>query len=356
MGEIVIGDRPIGLSHPTYFIAEIGSNHDGSLERAKDLIRIAAEAGAEAAKFQNFTARKIVSDRGFRKMDGKVSHQAEWNGSVYDIYESAATPPEWTPLLRDACDEAGVHYISSPYDVDSTDALDPYVPAFKIGSGDIDWIEAVEYVAGKGKPVILGSGAADIGEVDRAVRAITAINPQLVLMQCNTNYTGSPDNFAYINLNVLKTFSVMYPEAVLGLSDHTPGHAACLGAVTLGARVIEKHFTDDPQRDGMDHHFAMSPAAFKDMVNRTRELEAALGRAAKRLEPNERETIVVQRRCVRAARDIKCGEAIARDMLDVLRPAEAGAVSPADLQRATGTTAAVDIEAGDAMRWIDLSS
>jgi len=356
MGEIVIGDRTIGLNHPTYFIAEIGSNHDGSLERAKKLVRLAAEAGAEAAKFQNFTARKIASDYGFRKMDGKVSHQAQWQGSVYDIYDGAATPAEWTPLLRDACDEAGVHYISSPYDFDSADALDPYVPAFKIGSGDIDWIEALEHVARKGKPVMLGCGAADSGEVDGAVRAVSAINPQLVLMQCNTNYTGSRDNFAHINLNVLKTFAIMFPEALLGLSDHTPGHTACLGAVTLGARVIEKHFTDDPLREGMDHHFAMSPAAFKDMVNRTRELEAALGRATKRIAPNERETIVVQRRCVRAARDIENGEAIARDMLDVLRPVEAGAVSPADVQRIMGTTATVNIEAGDAIRWTDLSS
>ena len=126
-------------------------------------------------------------------------------------------------------------------------------------------------------------------------------------MQCNTNYTGSIENFRHIHLNVLRTYRALFPDAVLGLSCHTPGHATVLGAVALGARVVEKHFTDDTRRDGPDHAFSMTPATWREMVDRTRELEYALGSAEKNVCGNEQETVVVQRRCLRAARDLAAG-------------------------------------------------
>ena len=139
-------------------------------------------------------------------------------------------------------------------------------------------------------------------EVQRAVDEILRINPQLVLMQCNTNYTASLDNFRHINLRVLRTYAELFPSAVLGLSDHTPGHATVLGSVALGARVIEKHFTDDNRREGPDHPFSMNPQSWREMVERTRELENALGSTQKFVADNEQETVVVQRRCLRATR------------------------------------------------------
>ena len=139
-------------------------------------------------------------------------------------------PDDWTPILKDYCDRAGIEYFSSPYDFAAIDLLDDYVRAHKIGSGEIDWIETLEYIAAKGKPVMLATGACDIGEVQRAVHAILRLNPQLVLMQCNTNYTASEENFKHINLNVLKTYAQMFPDVILGLSDHTTGHATVLGA------------------------------------------------------------------------------------------------------------------------------
>ncbi len=154
----------------------------------------------------------------------------------------------------------GIDYFSSPYDFDAIDLLDSFVPAYKIGSGEITWLEAMERIAKKGKPVILASGASDIGEVQRAVHCILRHNPQLVLMQCNTNYTASLENFNHIHLRVLQTYRLMFPDLVLGLSDHTPGHATVLGAVALGARVVEKHFTDDNNRVGPDHKFALNPS------------------------------------------------------------------------------------------------
>ncbi len=352
--EIKIGNRLVGEDHPVYFVADIAANHDGSLERAKYLIKLAKQAGADAAKFQNFSAPKIVSDYGFKSLGGQQSHQAQWKKSVYEVYQAASIPFEWTNELKETCDKVGIDYFSAPYDFEAIDFLDEYMPVYKIGSGEIDWLEAIDRIAAKGKPVLLATGAATIGEVQQAAHTILARNPQLVLMQCNTNYTGSLENFKYVNLNVLKTYQMMFPETVLGLSDHTPGHAAVLGAISLGARVIEKHFTDDNLRDGPDHAFALDPIAWAEMVTRSRELELALGSADKDVAGNEQETVVLQRRCLRAGQDIHAGDVITREMLNVLRPAVRGAILPPDISRVVGTTAAHDIPAGKEMYWTDL--
>jgi sialic acid synthase SpsE len=352
--EIQIGKHTIGDDHPTYFIADISANHDGDLERAKMLIHMAKEAGADAAKFQNFRAPEIVSDYGFRTMQGQVSHQSTWKKSVFEVYQDASIPFEWTPILKEECEKAGIDYFSSPYDFEAIDMLDPYAPAYKIGSGDINWLEALERMASKGKPVILATGASDIGDVQRAVHCIRQINPQLVLMQCNTNYTASVENFKHIHLRVLNTYRVMFPQVILGLSDHTHGHATVLGGVALGARVIEKHFTDDNSRIGPDHPFSMTPGTWREMVDRTRELENALGSADKFVSENEQHTVIIQRRCLRAARDIRKGEAITREMIAVLRPATPGAILPYDIPMVCKTRALIDIPAGKELRWTDL--
>ncbi len=352
--DIEIGTHTIGLSHPTYFIADISANHDGSLERAKMLVRLAKEAGADAAKFQNFRAPKIVSDYGFKSLGGQQSHQARWKKTVFEVYQGASLPFEWTPVLKEECDKVGIDYFSSPYDFDAIDMLDPYVPAFKIGSGEITWLEALEYTARKGKPVILATGASEIGEVQHAVRTILALNQQLILLQCNTNYTGTLENLSCVNLRVLETYKTMFPDVILGLSDHTPGHATVLGAVALGGRVIEKHFTDDTKREGPDHPFSMTPQTWAEMVENTRRLERAMGSADKVVAENEKETVVIQRRCLRAARDIKAGECLTRDMIDVLRPAPRHAIMPDQLALVVGTQARQDIPAGKELTWFML--
>lgn len=351
-----IGNNAVGEGHPTYFIADIAANHDGSLERAKMLIRLAKECGADAAKFQNFQAPKIVSDYGFSHMDSQVSHQAKWNKPVSEVYASASVPFNWTPVLKETCDAVGIDYFSSPYDFEAIDMLDPYVPAYKIGSGDITWIEACERIASKGKPVLLATGASDIGDVQRAVHAIREINPELVLMQCNTNYTAEEGNFDNIHLNVLKTYRNMFPDLVLGLSDHTHGHATVLGAVALGARVIEKHFTDDNDRVGPDHPFAMNPESWSAMVKASRQLERAMGSGDKFVAANEQETVIIQRRCLRAARQIKPGEIMSREMIEVLRPATEGAIMPYEIQEVLGLKALERIPSGQELRWTQLGN
>ncbi len=350
-----IGGKTIGDAHPTYFIADIAANHDGDLERAKALIHLAADAGADAAKFQHFKAGTIVSDAGFKALGGRQSHQAAWRKSVVEVYREASVPELWTQTLKETCDEAGVCFFTSPYDKALVDHIDPYVPAFKIGSGDITWLEIIEHIAAKQKPYIIATGASSMDDVHRAVTAALAINPQIALMQCNTNYTARLENFKYIQLNVLKSYRAMYPDMVLGLSDHTPGHATVLGAVALGARMIEKHFTDDTGREGPDHGFSMSPQAWRDMVDATRELDLALGNGVKKVEPNELETAVLQRRAIRLIRDLAAGSVLTREHLCVLRPCPADAISPAQVQDMPGKTLVRNKQSGDYLRWSDLA-
>ena len=278
-----IGKREIGEECPTYFIADIAANHDGDINRAKDLIFKAAEAGADAAKFQHFNANTIVSDLGFKNLNVSSSHQTKWKKSVFDIYQDASVDLSWTEELKDTCTKANIPFFTTPYSLELVDYLDEYVPAYKIGSGDITWLELIKKIASKQKPYILATGASTADEVQRAVSEALKINTKLALMQCNTNYTGDIDNFKYIQLNVLKTYRAMYPNMILGLSDHTPGHSTVLGAIALGARLIEKHFTDDTTRDGPDHAFSMNPKSWSEMVNRTRELESSLGTESKEL-------------------------------------------------------------------------
>lgn len=353
--EFSIADRRIGPGHPTYFIADIAASHDGDLDRALALIHLAAEAGADAAKFQNFTAPEIVSDRGFAELGGKLGHQSAWTKPVTQVYAEASIPYEWTPHLKRACEEAGIHYFSSAYDFAAIDMLEPHVPAYKIGSGDITWLEAIEYTAAKGKPMIVATGASSIQDVVEAVDAVHRHTDELVLMQCNTNYTGSEDNFRYISLDVLRTYAAMFPNVVLGLSDHTPGHATTLGAIALGARVVEKHFTDDTGREGPDHGFSMDPRTWREMIDRSRELEASFGQPVKRIEENELETVVVQRRAIRARRPIAAGAVITREDLVVLRPASAHLVPANELERVVGARAARDLSADEGIAWGDLA-
>jgi len=354
MKEIQIGNRMIGLNHPTYFIADIAANWDGDIERAKELIYRCAEAGADAAKFQNFTAATIVSDFGFKSLGEQVSHQAKWDKSVYEVYDSASLPLQWTETLKQTCDSAGIDYLTAPYDLSMIPELSKFVSSWKLGSGDITWHENIEVMAKDGKPLLIATGASDFDEVKKAVEVAQRHTDQLVLMQCNTNYTASVENFHHIALSVLKTYEKEFPGIILGLSDHTPGHTTVLGAVTLGARVVEKHFTDDVTRDGPDHKFSMDPKSWSAMVEATRELEAAIGTEEKRVMDNEKETVILQRRAIRANRDIKAGDVITKNDLVSLRPCPIDALPPYKDTMLINKKSQRDIKSGDCVRLGDV--
>ena len=339
-----LGNIELGKDQPLYFIADIAANHDGDIQRAFKLIELAKEAGADAAKFQNFKANKIVSRKGFDNLGKQLSHQSNWKKSVYEVYEDASVSYEWTARLKEKCDEVGIEYFTSPYDFESVDHVDPYLNVYKIGSGDITWTEILKYIASKNKPVLLATGASELSDVKRAMEVITNINDKVVLMQCNTNYTASSENFKYINLNVLNTYRKLYPNVVLGLSDHTHGHATILGSIAFGARVFEKHFTDDNHREGPDHKFAMNPHTWRDMVDRSYELFNALGDGIKRVEANEEETSSLQRRSLRFTSNLKAGHIIQASDLFPTRPITTNGIPPYDLDIVVGKPLQRDVE------------
>jgi sialic acid synthase SpsE len=343
MKSIKLGRKNV-TDRDLYFIADIGANHNGSLEKAIDLIHLAKESGADAAKFQNFKASKIVSKEGFENLPNNIlSHQTKWKKAVYDVYADASISDNWTNVLKKTCDDIGIDYFTSPYDFDSVDAVDPFVDLYKIGSGDISWPEIIHYIAKKRKPVLIATGASEMIDVERAIKIVKEYTSKIVLMQCNTNYTGSLENFHYCNLNVLKTYSKHFPDTVLGLSDHTPQHATVLGSIALGARVFEKHFTDDNSQEGPDHAFAMNPSSWREMVDRSYELLCALGDGIKRVEENEKRSIVVQRRCLRAAKDLFKGSILKEEDITALRPIPEDGIAPYDLQSLLGKTLKMDI-------------
>jgi N-acetylneuraminate synthase len=205
-----------------------------------------------------------------------------------------------------------------------------------------------------GKPMMISTGASDLVDVVRAMEMVEPINKQIVLFQCNTNYTASESNYNYLNVNVLKTYAKKWPDVILGLSDHTQSPAPVLGAVALGARVIERHFTDDNNREGPDHKFALNPDNWAHMVDEVRILERALGSEEKHVAENEKETYIVQRHCLRVARDVKAGETITEDMLEILRPATPGALMAWDIPQVLGKTAVAAMPYGKELRMSDL--
>lgn len=349
-----INKKEISINHPTYFIADIASNHDGDVKKAKELISLSKEAGANAVKFQHFKAEKIVSDKGFKDFGMKLGHQSKWQQSVFETYKRYELNREWNIQLIEEAKKVGIDFLTTPYDIEAIEQLDKYLPAYKIGSGDITWITFIEYIAQKNKPTLLATGASNFEDVKRAVECIIKYNDQIILMQCNTNYTGNLENYKYINLNVLKTYSKIYPNMILGLSDHTPGYTTVLGAITLGARVIEKHFTDNNNRIGPDHSFSMNPKTWKEMIERSRELENALGDGIKIVEENEKDTIIIQRRAIYLKNAVTKGQRITNEDIEYLRPCPQNAYSPYEIDNVIGKKLNISKNTGDIINRSDL--
>ena len=339
--NIRIGDRMIGPDYPTYIIAEIGGNFDGSLEKAKRLIDAAKEAGADCAKFQTFKAESIVSEGGFSKMQLHGVH-GSWGRTVSEVFKDVELPLEWHRELAAHCRKVGIDFSTSPYNKEAVDlCADMQLPFIKIGSGEITWLEMLDYIARKGMPVMLATGDATMSEIDEAVRTIEKTgNRDLVLMQCITNY---PSKLESANVNVLKTYQSAF-GCLTGYSDHAPGPVVAIASVVLGGRVIEKHFTLDKTDKGPDHPHSMEPAEFK--------LEKAMGSTRKEVQQEEGETVFVQRRCLYAKRDLKKGQVIAAEDLDVLRPALG--IPPKFKDVVIGKAVNKDIPARDPLFWEDL--
>lgn len=347
--EIKIGNRLIGIGHPAYIIAEIGANFDHDIVKAKRLIDAAKECGANCAKFQSFKAEKIVSEKGFASMQLKGVH-GSWGRPVHEVFRDAEFPREWHKEIADYCKEIGIDFSTSPYDFEAVDlCMELDVPFIKIGSGDITWLEMIEYISSKGKPVILATGDATMSEIDDAIRTIEATgNEQLILLQCITNY---PSLIESANINVLKTYQTAF-NVLTGYSDHSQGPVVALGSVALGGVVIEKHFTLNKADKGPDHPHSMDVFEFKQMVDYVRELESALGSSRKIVVEEESETVTVQRRCLYAKHNIIKGKVIEASDIIELRPALG--IPPKYKNIVVGRIASQDILADTPIQWSDL--
>ncbi|MFA4941303.1 MAG: N-acetylneuraminate synthase family protein [Patescibacteria group bacterium] len=348
--EIKIGAKLVGENHPALIIADIGANFDGDLEKAKKLAKAVKDAGGDVVKIQSFLANKIVSGKGFSSMKLKGVH-GSWGRPVDEIFKEVEFPREWHKEFFDYCKEIGIMVSSSPYDFEAVDLMEKLdVDFYKIGSGDITWHEMLEYIAKKGKPVILATGASTLTEVDEAVKTIELTgNNNLILLQCITNY---PSKIESANLNVLGTYQKDF-DIITGYSDHTPGDVVVLGAVALGAKVIEKHFTLNKEDKGPDHPHSMNPEEFYQMVKHIRQLESALGTGEKNVVEEEFETVIVQRRSLYAKNPIQEGGAIKKEDIIELRPALG--ILPKLKSTIIGRKAKRNIEAGEPIKKEDIS-
>ncbi len=351
MNKFKINRTYVGKDCKTYFIADIAANHDGSLKRAKKLIQLAAKSGANAAKFQNFKAETIVSNKMFLSLKNKLSHQSKWKNSVFKVYKKAETPIYWTNELKETCYKFGIDYFTAPYDLNFISYLKKFVSAWKVGSGDITWHEIIMEMAENNKPIIIATGASNLEEVKIIMKKVLKKNKKIVLMQCNTNYTASMNNFHYINLNVLKDYKKNFPNVVLGLSDHTFGHETVLGSIALGAKVIEKHFTDNNSRIGPDHKFSMNPLTWYKMVESTRILESSMGDGIKKIEKNEIQTSIVQRRSILSSIKLKKNTIIKKKHLVFLRPCKSNALPPYMFKKLLGRKTKKTIEFHDVLNF-----
>lgn len=344
--EFKIGNTHVGNDHPAYIIAEIGANFNGSLDHAKRLCDAAKKAGANCAKFQSFISEKIVSARGFSKMDLKGVH-GTWDKTVDQVFKEVEFPRDWHKEVKDYCDKIGIDFSTSPYDFEAVDLCEKLkVPFIKIGSGEITWLEMIEYVAKKNMPIIMATGDASLAEIDEAINVIRDTNnKKLILLQCITNY---PSQIESANINVLKTYHTAF-NVLTGYSDHSAGDLVILGSIALGGCVVEKHFTLDKSDKGPDHPHSLNVEEFSEMVKNIRLMETALGSSKKDVVEEERETVIVQRRGLYAARDIEAGQMIVDKDIDVLRPALG--ILPKYKKIIIGKSAKSNIKKGDPIYW-----
>ena len=347
--EIKIGDRLVGSNHPSYIIAEIGANFDGSIEKAKQLCYEAKKAGADCAKFQSFKSEKIVSEKGFSKMNLKGVH-GTWEKSVSEVFKEVEFPREWHLEIKQYCDKIGIDFSTSPYDFEAVDMCEKLKLQFiKIGSGEITWLDMIEYIAKKNIPIVLATGDATLSEIDEAIDVIQkSRNKDLILLQCITNY---PSMIESANVNVLKTYQTAF-NVLTGYSDHSPGDIVVLGSIALGGCLVEKHFTLNKQDKGPDHPHSLDPKEFSEMVKNIRLMELALGSSKKEVVKEEEETVIVQRRGLYANEDIKKGDIINEKSIDVLRPALG--ILPKYKKIVIGKQAKCDILKGDPIFWDNL--
>jgi len=344
-----IGDKQIGPDQPAFFIAEAGVNHNGKVENAKRLVEIAADAGADAIKFQTFRAQELASAAA-----PKAKYQQERSGadqSQFEMLKGLELSAENFREIEKHAHLKGIIFLSTPFDTESVDMLDHLgVPAFKIPSGEITNWPLLEYIAAKHKPVILSTGMSYLSEVGDAIGVIRAAGcSQLAVLHCTSNY---PATAASSNLRAMQTISESF-NVPTGLSDHTLGMEMTIAAIAMGARIIEKHFTLDKSLPGPDHQASLAPDELRILIHSIREVESGMGDGIKRPTPSEEETRDVARRSIITHEQILKGTTIERRMLVFKRPGNG--IPPSKLAEIVGRKVNRTIPADSKLEFEDLS-
>lgn len=340
MKEIVLKNgRKIGEGSPCYIMVDVAANHNGDIDTAKELIRKAAEAGADAVKFQTYRAEDLYSK--------KTPQFSRDPMRPYDLIKKVQHPREWIPELFEYAKSCDIDFLSSPFDCDAVDLLDRTgVGLFKVASLEIVDLRFINYIAAKGKPVILSTGMASLEEIEEAIEAARSTgNNNIALLHCNTCY---PSPVHIVNLKAMETLRNTFGLPT-GFSDHTLGWHIPIAAVSLGACVIEKHFTLSRKQEGPDHCFSIEPEELKLMVRQIRDIENAMGDGVKKFFPEESENFEKGRRSIIARTDIPKGTIITESMLTVKRPGYG--IKPKYFDDVIGRTASVDIYEDDILVW-----
>lgn len=329
----------------TFIIAEAGVNHNGKLKLAFKLIDMAIKAGVDAVKFQTFKTEKVISRKAM-KAPYQIKNHKKTQSQFEMVKKLELSDNDYISLAK-YCADKGIMFISTPTDEQSADLLDYLkVPFFKIGSAEITNFPFLEYVAGKNKPIVLSTGMADMEEVREAVNAVYKTgNKKLILLHCVTDY---PVPFKEVNLRAMVTLKDIFKIPV-GYSDHTLGINVPISAVTLGAKIIEKHFTLNKRMEGPDHRASLSPWELEQMVDNIRIIEQTFGDGIKRPSACERRNINIVRRSVVAVKNLKKGEVIHKDSVSLKRPG--WGIQPKDLNKVIGSFVRSAIKKDDVITW-----
>ena len=343
--EINLDGKKIGEDYPAFIIAEVSANHLQSFDKAVEIIKAAKKAGADAVKLQTYTPDTITLDcdnEYFQITQGTI-----WDGTtLHKLYQEAYTPWEWQPKLKQIAEEQGLICFSSPFDYTSVDFLEEMnVPAYKIASFEITDIPLIEYVASKGKPIIMSTGIATLGDIEEALATCKRMgNQQVALLKCTSAY---PSPLEDINLRVIPNMKDTF-GTIVGLSDHSLGHTVAVGAVALGAKIIEKHMTLNRAEGGPDAAFSMEPDEFKEMVDSIRALEKALGQVTYELTDKQKNS-KEHARSLFVVKDIKKGESFTKDHVKSIRPGFGLATKY--IGEVIGKRARYDIKKGTPVDW-----
>jgi pseudaminic acid synthase len=342
--QMTIAGRSIGPDHPPFIICELSANHNGSLERALKMIEAAAATGADAIKIQTYTpdTLTIASDRPEFRITGGL-----WDGrTLHDLYKEAYTPYEWHPALFAKAKECNITLFSTPFDETAVDLLASLdAPAFKIASFEAIDLPLIAYAAGHRKPMVISTGMANLGEIGEAVAAARGAGAnEIALLHCTSAYPAPIED---ANVATVPHLGAAF-GCVSGLSDHSPGSAACVASIVLGGSVIEKHFTLSRADGGPDAAFSLEPHEFKALVEDCRNAWKAVGKVDYDLLGSERGSVVF-RRSLYAVKDIKAGETLTKDNVRSIRPGHG--LAPKHLPAVLGKRAVRDIARGEAMQW-----